>query len=187
MTNIALAILSKYPNAIPSKDFIIRSNEEGQYIAEWNLDDSMPTNEELESWYFDFLYEAKREEMSRACNEAILENFFSPATGFTFEFKEYDQSNFTQQMLLLIANPSITEVQWKTVDAGIVTLTREQFFAVVEDANIHKRNALSKFWAKEAELKTFTTTEQIQKMEWNETEEPVVEEPVTETTEPTPP
>ncbi|MCI4170470.1 XkdW family protein, partial [Bacillus spizizenii] len=34
---IAEAIMYKYPNTDPTKDFIVQNDGEGYYIAEWNL------------------------------------------------------------------------------------------------------------------------------------------------------
>jgi XkdW protein len=189
MKNLSLAIMTKYPNALPSKDYIVRNDGEGDYIAFWDYaEEPKPTVAEMEAWWFDYRMKEKRREMSEACNQAILGNFFSPSVGYEFEFAEYDQSNMTQQMLLLIADPTITTVNWKIADQSIVTLTREQFFAMVNDANLHKRNNLSKFWQKEAELKTYTTFEQIDEMTWDDEESgviapetPVEEIPVEET------
>lgn len=169
MINLSQAIITKYPNAMPIKDFIVRNDGEGDYIAYWNYaEEPKPLEEEIEAWWFEYRKNQKRREMSEACNQAILGNFFSSSVGYEFEFTEYDQSNMTQQMLLLIADPTITTVNWKIADQSIVTLTREQFFAMVNDANLHKRNHLSKFWQKEAELKTFTEFEQIEKMTWDD-------------------
>lgn len=48
---IAEAIMYKYPNTDPTKDFIVQNDGEGSYIAEWNLRAPIPTQKELESWW----------------------------------------------------------------------------------------------------------------------------------------
>lgn len=40
---IAEAIMYKYPNADPTKDFIVQNDGHGSYIAEWNLRAPIPT------------------------------------------------------------------------------------------------------------------------------------------------
>lgn len=40
---IAEAIMYKYPNTDPTKDFIVQNDGEGSYIAEWNLRAPIPT------------------------------------------------------------------------------------------------------------------------------------------------
>jgi hypothetical protein len=49
--NIALSILHLYPDAVPSKDFIVQddSDYKGPYLAAWNLDEPQPTDEELKT------------------------------------------------------------------------------------------------------------------------------------------
>lgn len=44
---IAEAIMYKYPNTDPTKDFIVQNDGEGSYIAEWNLRAPIPTQKEL--------------------------------------------------------------------------------------------------------------------------------------------
>lgn len=166
--NLVFAIQYKYPTANSQRDFRVEDDGEGPYISLWNLSESPPTDEELATWWLEYKREEKRQEMSMKCNLAILGNFTSATTGHTYEFAEYDQANFTQQMLLLVSNPALIDVSWKTVDAGIVSHTREQFFGVIEDANIHKRNNLNKFWTKEAQLKTFTTLQEIENLMWDD-------------------
>lgn len=164
--NIVNAILYKYPNANSQRDFRVEDRGEGQFLADWHLSETEPTQAELEEWWKEYKRNEKLLELKRNVNEAILGNFISPTTGHEYEFSEYDQANFTQQMLLLVADPTITTVDWKTVDAGIISHTRDQFFAIVNDANAHKRGNLSKFWNLEAQLKLATTIPEIEAIVW---------------------
>lgn len=166
--NKTLAILWKYPTLDQTKDFRVTDLFDRQEISDWNNDNPMPTEEDLTAWWLEYTRERKRAEMSRACNLAILGNFVSPSTGYEFEFSEYDQSNMTQQMLLLVADPTVTSVNWKIADQSIVVLTRDQFFGVINDANLHKRENLSKFWQIEAFLKSYTTLDQIEAVKWDD-------------------
>lgn len=166
--NIVLAIQYKYPNANSQRDFRVEDRGEGQFLADWKLTETEPTTEELNEWWKEYRRNQKLNELKLAVNQAILGDFLSATTGHTYEFAEYDQSNMTQQMLLLVSNPAITTVDWKTVDAGIVTHTRDQFFGVVNDANLHKRGNLVKFWGKEALLKGAITLEEIEAITWED-------------------
>ncbi|GGG06710.1 hypothetical protein GCM10010912_59210 [Paenibacillus albidus] len=49
--NIASAILHLFPGKSPLKDFEIRDDSDGKgpYIAEWNLEEPQPTEEELQA------------------------------------------------------------------------------------------------------------------------------------------
>ncbi|MCY7895085.1 XkdW family protein [Bacillus vallismortis] len=45
------AIIYKYPNAVPRKDFELRNDGNGSYIEKWNLRAPLPTQEELQAWW----------------------------------------------------------------------------------------------------------------------------------------
>ncbi|MEC1627592.1 XkdW family protein [Bacillus mojavensis] len=45
------AIMYKYPNATPRKDFELRNDGNGSYIEKWNLRAPLPTQEELQAWW----------------------------------------------------------------------------------------------------------------------------------------
>lgn len=49
MLSLAQKIRLIYPDASPVKDFLVRddADERGQYIAEWNMEFPIPTDEEL--------------------------------------------------------------------------------------------------------------------------------------------
>ncbi|MDR4999535.1 DUF4376 domain-containing protein [Brevibacillus parabrevis] len=42
--------------------------------------------------------------------------------------------------------PDLAETQWKTEDAGIVSLTREQCIEVVLEAGQHKQEQIARYW-----------------------------------------
>lgn len=90
--------------------------------------------------------ERKIEELDRACEAAILTGFRSETTCHFYRFNRDDQINFTQQMILMMANPDHTEVLWKTEDAGPVLHSKEQFLSVVAEAEAHKRGCMQRFW-----------------------------------------
>lgn len=51
--NIALAIMHLFPNANPLIDFIVQDDSDGNgpYLAQWNLEDPQPTEDEIqEAW-----------------------------------------------------------------------------------------------------------------------------------------
>lgn len=45
------AIMYKYPNAVPRKDFELRNDGNGSYIEKWNLRAPLPTQQELQAWW----------------------------------------------------------------------------------------------------------------------------------------
>jgi hypothetical protein len=166
--NIELAVMHKYPHATPNSNFFVRKNKEKAYIYEWNLTEKKPSEEDLMNWWIDYKKQESLRALKNSVNQSITSSFTSIKTGHSYDFEEHDQSNMTQQMLLFVNNPTLNEVDWKTNDAGIVKHTREEFFAVVDDANNHKRSNLAKFWAKEFALKNATTVEEIEAITWED-------------------
>lgn len=114
----------------------------------------------------DVIKEQKIAELNELCEQTILAGFTSQTTGHFYRFNEYDQMNFTQQMLLLLADPGITEVAWKTEDAGVITHTRENFLAVTREAEVHKRGLMERYWALKAQVLAATTKEEVDAVNW---------------------
>lgn len=48
--NIIDILQLKFPDASLIKDIIVQDDGQGLYIAQWNLDSSAPTDEELSAW-----------------------------------------------------------------------------------------------------------------------------------------
>jgi hypothetical protein len=106
--------------------------------------------------------------LKEECSQAIYNGFLSESTGYYFGFNQLDQINFTQQMLLIVAdtNNEITTIQWKTKNAGVVTLTKEQFLQVAEEAKQHKLTQQQKYWNLEQQILAATTKEEIENITW---------------------
>jgi XkdW protein len=165
--NVTFAIMIMYPQAIQNEDFVVKRNSEGQYISLWNYPSTMPTMKELEEVYYDYLKSSKIEVLNTKCNEEITKDFLSVSTGFIFEFDNHDQSNLSQQAILLLGDTSINSVSWKTKDAGIQTFTREQFFTIIKESETHKRSAIEKYWILKAQVEQANTIEEIEGIKWD--------------------
>lgn len=109
---------------------------------------------------------AKITELDTLCENEILAGFQSAATGHFFRFNAYDQMNFTQQMLVLISDSTIAEVTWKTEDAGVVTLTRDEFLAVIREAEAHKRGLMERYWTLKAQVLAAETVDEVNAIQW---------------------
>lgn len=127
-------------------------------IIIWDLTPPASPLEQVKTAKIDFL--------NGECSRAIYAGFNSTATGHTFRFNEEDQANFNQQSTLLLLKPDIAEVQWKTEDAGIVTLTREQFIEVVFEAGQHKQQQITKYWQLKSQIEAATTKEEVDSINW---------------------
>jgi XkdW protein len=165
--NVTFAIMIKYPQAIQNVDFVVKRNEEGQYISEWKYPSPMPTIKELEEAYYDYLKRSQIEVLNKRCNEEIIKDFVSASTGFTFEFEAHDQDNLSQQAILLLGDSTIDSVLWKTKDAGVQTFTRDQFFIILKESEAHKKSAISKYWDLKSQVELATTIEEIESIKWD--------------------
>ncbi|ASS75759.1 hypothetical protein CIG75_12705 [Tumebacillus algifaecis] len=115
----------------------------------------------------DQLKQSKSDQLNEACEAAILRGFTSSATGHFYAFGVHDQTNFTQQMLLLLADPSAEKVTWKTEDVGVIVHTREQFLAICAEAEQHKRAQIGRYWQLKVDLATSATWQEVDSNKWN--------------------
>lgn len=102
------------------------------------------------------------------CSQAIYNGFLSESTGYYFGFNQLDQINLTQQMLLILTdtNNQITEVHWKTKNAGVVTFTKQEFLQIVEEAKQHKLTQQQKYWNLEKQILNATDKATIESIVW---------------------
>lgn len=107
----------------------------------------------------------KIEELKEACNEAIVAGF--SYNGNFFQFNEIDQANFTQQLTLLLLDPTITEVEWRTENNGIIKITREEFIDTCKAGESHKRNNTGQYWKLKDYVNSLTSVDEVQKVNFN--------------------
>lgn len=117
------------------------------------------------------LKEKRKKELSDACGLAIVENFQSKivleSTGRThiFGVDTFDQINMQQKLLMLLNDRSTLEVLWKT-DSGVVTLTREEFIAVVKEIGNKIENARMKLVGLKTQVDYCTSETEIGNIVW---------------------
>lgn len=164
---LALTIMYLHPDAVNLQDFIVMDNSDGkgQFIAYWNLPYPKPTTDELNAGWLGYLKKDKLAELSQICQDTIYGGF-TGTDGHLYQFQEKDQGNLIAQMLLLVSDPTISVVQWKTADAGIIELTRDQFLQVCKDADSFKRKNFARYWTLEANVKATTTEFEISQIVW---------------------
>lgn len=118
--------------------------DKGFHNPKWDL----VANEWVESLSFAEILAPKIQhkinELSDQCNAAI-ENGYD-YNGDFFQFNMKDQSNFNQQLSLLLLDPTITEVLWKTENNGVKMFTREVFIQACKYGETHKRNNIGHYW-----------------------------------------
>lgn len=97
------------------------------------------------------------------CSLSIYEGFTSGSNIFGFNIT--DQANFTQQLLLVVSGDS-ADIQWKTRNNGVVTLTALEFKQVCSDAEAHKRSQQFIYWEKEQLVLAATTHDEVKAIQW---------------------
>lgn len=87
--NTAEILMMKYPDADFSRDILLRQAEDGINIEiyEWNMDDKMPTQDDLDVWAkeYDLAFRQKQVTDARPY----------PSTGAQFDMMYHDEMNST--------------------------------------------------------------------------------------------
>lgn len=107
----------------------------------------------------------KIQELNITCETEIFSGF-QATNGHLYEFETKDQNNLSQMLLLLSMSPTMDDVQWKTLDAGVQIHSRQDFMQVCMDAELHKRGNISKYWQLKGLVETAMSIEEIQAITW---------------------
>ncbi len=110
---------------------------------------------------------SKYQELTRKCNSSILSGF-ETEDGKFYQFDEKDQTNFTQQTMMLIMDSSIENVLWESGDRDgkFVAYTKMEFLQLVALAGVHKNSNIEKLAILRGKLEQATTVEEIKAIEW---------------------
>jgi hypothetical protein len=101
------------------------------------------------------------------CNESVMKGF--NAVGHTFRFNGEDQDNFSQRSLLLLLKPDDTSpIFWKTEDVGVIALTRDEFIAVLESADVHKMSIIQQYWKVKGLILQATSHRDVANITWTD-------------------
>lgn len=161
-----LAIQYMYPNAVIFVDFSVVNDGSGnETIDMWNLSNPQPTDTDLQTAWIGYCKQNKISELNDSCQNTIYSGF-TGTNGHKYQFGEKDQGNLTQQMLFIVNDTTITSVQWKTEDVGILSHTRADFLQVCLDADNFKRSNFGKYWNLESQVNAATTEDAINAITW---------------------
>ena len=97
-----------------------------------------------EDYILDYHKRLKIEILSEACEETII-NGFTASNGHRYRTNRDDQINMIGQKDMLMVDPSITTVEWKTEDAGYIIHTRDEWLEVYKEAFNYKKTQLLKY------------------------------------------
>ena len=162
------------------KDYVasIVANEKGKRIRDISDDEILQYHKDLLKQSFD-----------DKCSYAIEAGFVSNVNKHIYRTNRDDQINFIGQYLLVREDYTIPRVYWKTEDAGVLPLTREDFMMIYREALMHKNLVIQRFWEKKVMIDNCTTHSELRKIIWDfptpdNTNDIPVEEPVTPTEPP---
>lgn len=108
---------------------------------------------------------ARISKLKEESTSSIYDGFVSESTGYSFGFNELDQVNFTQRMLTIVAGAT-GPFKWKTKDAGVVELTKEEFIVVIQEAEAHKLDNQEHYWQLEELILSAETNAQVDSIAW---------------------
>lgn len=177
--NIALAINQIYPNLIPFVDFKVMSENNKQFIVEWNNSEKQPTNAELDVAWVNYLAtldsledvkQNKIKELDEACKNAILANFTATLNGTDYEFGyDYDAQSQFNGVGVLFLNNLITEVDWTAYQKGErvrITLTKDDFNIISLAALKHQNDNVTKYSELYVKVMNATTEYEVDQFIW---------------------
>lgn len=139
--------------------------QEGFYKPVYNREEGVWVESKPSAEIFAELKARKIGELKARC-EATINEPFQATNGHLYEFELKDQINFSQMFSLLIAIPTYTDIQWRTLDADVVLHTREQFLKVISDAQTHKQGNINKYWQLKGLVDVATTVEELNNITW---------------------
>ena len=103
--------------------------------------------------------------LSETCDNTITEGFIAE-NGHRYRTNRDDQLNMVAKNIQLLQNPSITEVHWKTEDAGYVLHTREEWLKVYSEGITHKETNLYKYNTLKIQVKNALSDDEVLAVAW---------------------
>jgi hypothetical protein len=133
----ASSIIQIYPSLVPFVDFKVVEQNGVQTITEWNNPNPQPTQDQIDSAWFEVCKQLKKDDLSQLCNAAITGGFKSSALGIEHVYPCDDeaQRNFNTTINRFLIDPNYTSTGFKTLDAGYLSHTKSQFFQVFCDGH----------------------------------------------------
>lgn len=141
--------------------------EHSMYKPRYDLEkgvwvEAMPIEEIIEP-----LRESKINQLDAECQAHIKAGFYCGED--FFGFNDIDQTNFNQQLSLLLLDETQDTVYWKTENNGVKYFKREQFIEACKAGEVHKRNSISHYWLLKHYVMThpFTSVEELNAIDFN--------------------
>lgn len=141
------------------------SDEQFNQLVEVEKDRIANPNYDYNNLSLDEAKNLKKQEMNSACEKAIVGGFTS-SNNHVYRTNRDDQTNMIGQYNALVADSSIANVQWKTEDVGYVTITRDEWLTVYQEAFTHKQTQLFKYNQLKGKIYACTTTDEVTAIVW---------------------
>lgn len=104
--------------------------------------------------------------LSMECEAAILAGFTSQTTNNFYKFNYQDQANFNQQTTMILLDPEIQKIEWKTENKGRVIHTRSDFISICKEAEAHKRRKIERYWDLQDQVLAAQSQAEIDSVTW---------------------
>lgn len=150
------------------EDIVLVNIPEGFHLPKWDKVGKKWVEGRMTTDLLDVSKKSKIAELNAKCNETILASFTSSALGVThtYGFSYEDQQNLASMLSMFNADSTITTVDWKTKDAGILAHSKAQFLQICKDAQTHKQSNIVKYWTRKGQVESKTTTQEISSIVW---------------------
>jgi hypothetical protein len=169
-TNIGAALAYQYPNSQTIRDHIVRFDPDTQmFILEtWNLTDPIPTEQQIEQWYLEYMRQQKHNELAAARDAAIFSPFQSSALGQPYTYTADHEARVRYNAILtrFMNDPSFTTASIYTHEAGFLPHNKQQFIQMWDDGMAHEQAQWDKYNQLIAQLNESTTVDQINSITW---------------------
>lgn len=130
------------------------SSKQNRSVIEIKLEDVLEYHRSL-----------KKDMFNVKCEEEIVKGF-TASNGHTYRLNRDDQTNMIGQKDELGDDPNITELEWKTMDEGMVLHTRDEWLTVYRESFTYKKTLIFKYNKLKDKVDKATTHEEIVKIEW---------------------
>lgn len=139
--NLTQVIQHMYPDAVPNVDFRVMYENGESTITQWNLNYQQPTQTDCDNFSelsaFNDAVQRRITLLRRKCNEAIQGGFTSSASGTLHTYPSVLEAQVMWNATIHRFNldPTFTNVNQLTLDAGYIPHTKEQFIQAFNDGH----------------------------------------------------
>ena len=117
--------------------------------------------------YLEDLKTDKINELNNKCSDEIEKGMLCTTNNHFYRFnKDEDQSNFAAQFLEIIDGTASDIINWKTEDAGIISITQDEFKSIYRELGNNQKNLIAKYWGYKMQILNSITIEDVLNVVW---------------------